>query len=407
MASNPDGSDPAARFNRRDEPAGEGASAAGRTFKTLTGQSIAEALDIRRWQPAERLAEHFSRLEAEIQEAVARESHTRKAIREQVFPLLGKAAGAPLNAGLHQVRLADLRDVQASVLFSGYVQAVDGASVVHQTLPITIVQTAVALANYLGENGTWGHRIFQSDLRLSARGALDQALAVLQHRAQVDEADDIGISDMLRRGLMMHAEFNVLATQATAPWRMGHGHPLPKELLTGTGMPELIELSLPIFHKLLIEHQRFVFVPRGTNDQLMKSIGGALLPLEFAIVRDVSDYLNAIIAGGHYGAGRFKRAKEQLDAFQALAQHEIVAGVFRVSAHAPAQVFYAHAAHAPEAALVAMADAVLVEARGFPMLLDVAGNLCREMFPPDAIFKPAAATYARAMRGDGLADFSG
>lgn len=350
MASSPNGRDPAARFNRREEQIGEAASAAGRTFKTLTGQTIAEALDIQRWQPAQRLAEHFSRLEAEIQEAIVKETHARKAIREQIFPLLSKAAGAPRHAGVHRVRLTDLREVQSSILFSGYVQAVDGASVVHQTLPITIVQTAVALANYLGENGTWGHRIFQSDLRLSAQGALDQALALLQHRAEADESDDVGISDMLRRGLMMHAELNVLATQANAPWRMGHGHPLSKELLTGTGMPELIELSLPILTQLLLEHRKFVFVPRGTNDQLLKSIGGALLPLEFAVVRDVKDHLDRIIAGGHYGAGLFKRAKERLDAFQALAQHQIVAGVFRVSAHAPPQVFYAHADHAPEAA---------------------------------------------------------
>jgi hypothetical protein len=348
------------------------------------------------------LAEQFDRIKREIEAAVTRETESRKAIRDTVFPLLKSRAEAPPNAGAHRASLDQLRAIQRSLLFSGHVQAVDGASVVHQTLPITIVQTAVVMANYLGETGTWGHRIFQKDVRLQPRNGLDEALAFLQGRAQLDEEGDGGISDMLRRGLMMHGELNVLATAATAPWRIGHGHPLPKELLTGTGMPELIELSVPLFRELLLSHRRFVYVPRGTKDPLLQTIGGALVPLEYAIVQDISAYLANVIEDGHYGRGRFQQAKILLDTFRDEAEHKIVAGVFRVSPHASAQVFYAHADHAAEAALVAMADAVLVETRGFPMLLDVAGTLCRELFPPDSILRPAAAVYAQSSLANGL-----
>lgn len=390
--------------NAGDETVGEAASVASKTFKALTGQSLEEALNIRNWQPAERMAEQIHRLQAEIEAAMAKERITRKEIRAKIFPLLKTLAGAPANAGVHRVTLDQLREVQSSILFSGHVQAVDGASVVHQTMPITILQTAIALANYLGENGTWGHRIFKSDLRLEDRPSLDQVFDLLARRSKDSDDGGAGISDMLRRGFMAHAELNILATEAKAPWRMGHGHPLTKELLTGAGMPELIELALPLFYKLLLEHKRFVFVPRGSRDPLVSSIAGALLPLEYAIVQDVSFYLTDIITEGHYGTGKYKKAKEQLDAFQALAQHKIVMGIFRVSPHAPAQVFYAHADHAHEAALIAMADAVLVETRGFPMLLDIAGSLSREMFPSDAIFNPAAATYAKLARdAEGLA----
>ena len=389
-----------------DDPTGGASSRApsslGRSYRNLTGESIEETLNLASWDPADRLAEQFGRIEREIELAIAREMDSRLAIRDKVFPLLRSRTDAPMYAGVHGVSINELRTIQKSLLFSGHVQAVDGASVVHQTLPITIVQTAVVMANYLGETGAWGHRIFQKDVRLQPRNGVDEVLAFLQGRAQQGDEGDGGISDMLRRGLMMHGELNVLATAATAPWRIGHGHPLPKELLTGTGMPELIELSVPLFRELLLNHKYFVYVPRGTRDALLQTIGGALLPLEYAIVQDVSAYLASVIDDGHYGRGRFQHAKVMLNAFRDEAEHKIVAGVFRVSPHSPAQVFYAHSDHAAEAALVAMADAILVEARGFPMLLDVAGALCRELFPPDSIFRPAAAVYAKSSLSNGL-----
>jgi hypothetical protein len=398
-----DGGKPVSDNNdSQSEATAQAPSPRGRSYFDLTGETIEDTLNLASWDPADRLAEQFERIKREIESALTHETESRAAIRKDIFPLLQSRAEAPPNAGVHRVSLDDLRTIQSSLLFSGHVQAVDGASVVHQTLPITIVQTAVVMANYLGETGAWGHRIFQKDVRLQSRNSLDEALALLQGRAQQDEEGDGSISDMLRRGLMMHGELNVLASAATAPWRVGHGHPLPKELLTGTGMPELIELSVPLFRELLLNHQQFVYVPHGTKDHVLQTIGGALVPLEYAIVQDIRAYLGGVIEDGHYGQGRFRRAKVLLDAFRDDAERKIVAGVFRVSPHAPAQVFYAHADHAAEAALVAMADAVLVETRGFPMLLDVAGTLCRELFPPDAILRPAAAVYAKSSLSNGL-----
>lgn len=380
-------------------PVGNAASsAAGRSYAEATGERIEDTLDIDSWDPAHRMAEQFDRLQTEIVAAQIREMDARRDIRDQAFPLLARRPGAPPDAGVHEIEFNDLRAVQQKLHFSGHVQAVDGASVVHQTLPITIFQTAVALASYLGDNGTWGHRIFQKDLKVSGESQLDRTLALLERRQATAEAEEGGVTDMLRRGLMANAELAVLSRKAEAPWRMGHGHPLPKELLTGAGMPELIELSVPLFRELLLGHKRFVYVPRRSTDRVIQTIGSALLPLEYAIVDDLNAYMDGVITLGHYGTGRYRKALEMLQEFQADASGKLVAGVFRVSPHSPSQVFYAHADHASEAAIVAMADAVLVEARGYPMLLDLAGGICREMFPSDAIFKPAAAALSR-MRG--------
>jgi hypothetical protein len=369
-------------------------SAAGKSYQEATGETLSQTLDINTWDPAQKMAERFERLQAEIIDAQVREMENRRDIREHAFPLISQSTGAPKRAGVYEVQLSELKTIQSSLLFSGHVQAVDGASVVHQTLPVTVVQTGVALANYLGEHGTWGHRIFQKDVKISGKAGLDKTLELLANRQGDQEQADGGISDMLRRGLMANAELAVLAKKAEAPWRMGHGHPLPKELLTGANVPELIELSLPHFDDLLLSHRRFVYVPKGTSDRLLQTIGDALLPLEFAIIRTLDGYMSDMIDQGHYGDGRFQSARRQLGEFQASATGKLVAGAFRVSPFAPSQIFYAHADFAPEAAMVAMSDALLVETKGFPMLLDIAGTICREMFPPDAIFNTAAAARA-------------
>lgn len=369
-------------------------SAAGASYLEATGETLSQTLDIDTWDPAQRIAERFERLQTEIIEAQVQEMEHRRDIRDHAFPLIAKSPVAPKNAGVHEVQLSELKAVQSNLLFSGLVQAVDGASVIHQSLPVTVVQTGVALANYLGEHGTWGHRVFQKDVKISGKTDLDRTLELLANRQEQEEREEAGISDMLRRGLMANAELAVLAKKADAPWRMGHGHPLPKELLTGANVPELIDLSIPLFDTLLLSHKHFVYVPKGTNSRLLQTIGDALLPLEFAIIETLDAYMSKTIEQGHYGDGRFQDARKHLGEFQASANGKLVAGAFRVSPFAPSQIFYAHADTAPQAALIAMSDALLVEAKGFPMLLDIANSICREMFPPDAIFKTAAATMA-------------
>ena len=385
---------PDSRASKRPESTTPRGSAAGKSYQEATGETLSETLDIDTWDPAQRIAERFERLQSEIIEAQVREMENRRDIREYAFPLIAQSPLAPKNAGVHEVQFDELKAVQSNLLFSGLVQAVDGASVVHQTLPVTVVQTGVALANYLGEHGTWGHRIFQKDVKISGKIGLDRALELLARRQEQEEREEAGLSDMLRRGLMANAELAVLARKAEAPWRMGHGHPLPKELLTGANVPELIDLSVPLFEELLLSHRNFVYVPKGTSSPLLQTIGNALLPLEFAIIETLDAYMARTIELGHYGQGRFEAAHRRLGEFQASANGKLVAGVFRVSPFAPSQIFYAHVEMAPQAAMVAMSDALLVEAKGFPMLLDIAGTVCREMFPPDAIFKTAAATMA-------------
>jgi len=72
-----------------------------------------------------------------------------------------------------------------------------------------------------------------------------------------------------------------------------------------------------------------------------------------------------------------------------------VVGVFRASKDVPPQVFYAHAEHAQEAALIALADSVLQAHRGFPLLIDLADTVCRSTFGVEGFVSTVQSAYAR------------
>src|SRR4029079_16628719 len=78
---------------------------------------------------------------------------------------------------------------------------------------------------------------------------------------------------------------------------------------------------------------------------------------------------------------------------------QVLVGVFRASALAPPQVFYAHRDHFKLAAAIAIADSVLLPNRGFPMLIDVADRACQSVYGGGSLKEMADAAYARCGAG--------
>ena len=100
------------------------------------------------------------------------------------------------------------------------------------------------------------------------------------------------------------------------------------------------------------------------------------------------------ITRGNLPEGRgLKRAAQE---FVEEVGPQIVIGLYRASAQAPARLFYAHRDCACEAALIVMADSVLQEHRGFPMLIDLADLVCRSTFGPDAFRGVIQQAYTEA-----------
>lgn len=365
------------------------------TFSNAYGEPLNATLNIDSWQTGGDLEGLYERLEIEVQSAVEIENAQRETIRRDFFPRLRTRPGAPRGAGCYRASAGDLRQVHRSLLFNGAVEACDGTSMEHDTLPVTITQIGVCLVSYQGDQGSWSQRLYRRDLRASTGNALDDLLALLDNRAKrgSTDADERGkLSELARRGIMTYAERAILARKATKPWRVGHGNPAPYELLTGSGSMELLENSMEAMRELVLNHRKILFVPSAPSDRRWLTLGQALYPLEFAILETITERMLAVVNAGHYS----EEYRRKATTFCNEIGPQVVLGIYRASAAAPPYLFFAHIDHACEAALIAMSDSVLQEHRGFPMLIDLADMICRTTFGNDIFNNAVQMAYAHA-----------
>jgi len=367
-------------------------------FQTAFGEPLEQALDLDTWRPGAELATMYERVQREVSEAVRQEGEMHREIRRQIFPLLKTRPLRPACAGVFRTTVEQVETVHSQLLFNGGVEACDGTIAAHDTLPVTITQIGVSLVSYSGDQGSWGQRLFRRDLRAAGASAIEETLEILERRRTRGAVDQPSkrdqLSDLARRGIMAFAERAVLLRKSTAVFRMGHGNPLAYELVTGSGSPQLCEMSCSILRDL-VSFGKFVYIPSGPKERELLTIGGALQPLEYAIVDSLKDKLERV-AQGHYRGEHWTGAKKAVDQLVAEAGDKVVIGVYRASSYAPPQVFYAHADHAHEAALVAIADSVLQEHRGFPMLIDLADKVCGMMFGGSTFAASTQLAYADA-----------
>ncbi len=372
-------------------------------FDESFGESFARTVDLATWRAGEDLVAAYGRLEQEVAEALTREDDYSRHIRSDVFPQIAHVAGAPQCAGVFAADQADIQKVHGGLLFNGGVEACDGISVVHETLPLTITQIGVCLVAYNGRQGAWAHRLFRRDLRSSVGNPVDEVLSMLERRRRSSDGRD-QLSTLARRGIMAYAERAFLRDNSTATWRMGHGSVVPFELISGLWASTVGNLrqSLDLV-EWYVDHGRFVFVPHRTQKRHLLMIGNALRPREYALVHTLQPDIRNLIDRGHYRDENGVRPA--MERFHDEVAPRIVIGVFRVWDAAPPYIFYAAAEHAHMAAHVAIADAMLQEHRGFPMLIDLADTVCRTTFGVDSLVPTVQTAYARS--GDPLRPLSG
>ncbi|MBE7556755.1 MAG: hypothetical protein HS126_37390 [Anaerolineales bacterium] len=366
-------------------------------FEAAYGEPFTQTLDLDTWMLGEDLAAAFGRIEQEVADALAKEDDYRKTIRDIVFSRLRNAPGAPPNAGVYQAKRQDLERVHTGLLFNGGVEACDGISVVHDTIPLTITQIGVCLVSYNGEKGARVHRLFRRDLRSRIDDPVEEVMAVLERREKREGQGQDGdsLSNLARRGIMAYAERAILREKSTAPWRMGHGSPAPYELLTGlwSSQYDRIKVSLDLIRWYVLEHKKFVFIPSAPRQRHWLMIGNALNPLEFAIVQTLKPEIEYMIERGGYRDESGVRPAMQK--FCDEVASNIVIGLYRVWDAAPPYLFYAHIDYADMAAHIAMADSLLQEHRGF-MLIDLADTVCSTTFGVDSFMSSVQMAYAEA-----------
>src|SRR5258707_480041 len=175
-------------------------------FQAAFGESVENPLDIDTWQLGDDLAAMYSALEQQITQAVEQEGRIRERIRTELFPYVFTHPQAPQQAGCYKVDVATLERIHRGLLFNGGVEACDGTSLVHDTLPITIAQIGVSLVSYQGNQGTWVHRLYRRDLRVGGLYPIEEAMVLLERRRRRDNTDAQSTRDRLseftHRGIM-------------------------------------------------------------------------------------------------------------------------------------------------------------------------------------------------------------
>jgi hypothetical protein len=365
---------------------------------SLFEQALISSLNMDSWQPGHNFAEFYKRVDDEVKAAIANEEITARLIREKVMPELINALPKDISdKAIHQFDAAQIEKAHLKLLFNGCTEACDGTIVSHETLPLTITQIGICLVSYQGEQGAYTHRIFRKDLQLKEDDTIQEILQLLQQRrkgttGQTDESNITSRSMLAQRGLMAYAERAILMEKSNARWRMGHGAAIPYELLTGfwAGREEMAKAAINLFEKI-VSHKRFVYIPSTTKRKELITVGNGLRPLEYIIVGTAkADLLNIIENGG---------AREPMVTWQTKFANQygddIIMGLFKTSSFSPAYIFYAHKEYVQTAALIAIADSLLQEYRGFPMLIDIADNICSATFGANAFYATIQNAYAQ------------
>jgi hypothetical protein len=366
------------------------------------------ALDLDQWTSGERMDQLTARLEKEVQQAAEYENGMAPRVLEALERGLPGAADASKESGVYTLTPDVVTKALHNVVFNGLLEGCDGTRTTVSTLPVTVVQIAVCLASYqgTGDGGSIAYRIFRHDIVRKNGNAEDEVLAFLAQRSgrrrdaageYGDDGNTIAMSDMMCRALMIYAERAMLSDRSQRPWRMGHGGPMPHELIVGSGRKEMAFASLAMLRKLILGHQKFIFVPSEINDEAVVTIANCLRPLQYAVLRNTKDIIEGYIVNSSYERPHYKKSGlyDAVRSFQHDVGSKVVLGVYRASALAPGRIFYAHEDHVHDAAQIVMADSALQEARGFPNLIDIADRTCRGMFEPGGLSAQVHAVLAR------------
>lgn len=362
-------------------------------FSAVLGASLSEVLDVDGWTSGQRLGELYQLQSTLVTETLEREQRTREPMRREYFPRVRALASRyGIEAGPYHVSQSELEEVHRHLLCNGATEACDGTRNLHASLMLGVVQIGISLVAYQGGCHTWVQRLYHRDVSMGFEDPVAEAIALLEARAARMSGRELGNNasessagflEQGARAVMEYSERAALLRLSQAPWRMGHGNPVPFAALTGTATELGIVLpTIEVLQSLVLDHQRFVFVLSDTSDRLLLSLGDKLNANEFMLVWSLAEAFEASGASVRLLASQRGNAKviRAIESFIAEVASQIVVGVYRSGEHAPARIFYAPREFACEAALVAMADSSMQTLRGFPMLIDLADLVCRNSF---------------------------
>jgi hypothetical protein len=374
---------------------GDGSESMG-DFERSFGENFSNAIDIDTWRMGEDLAELYSKIEKELAEVKQDEGKHRQIIRNVVFPRIRELQKVP-GAGVHRIKDESLIEkIHRGFLFNGAVTACGSVSAAYQTVPISIMQIAVCLVNYLGQQGSYSHQMYRRDLRAKSNDPIKDALELIERRRRDGSAgmNRAKLSSLAIRGIRAYAERAILLEKSGSNWLLGSGSPTPYELMTGfwASRTEMKNRSIALMSKLVLDHSRFVYVQTTNDNGELWTMGNALDPFEYLLFDNLEEDLIYMVESGGT-RGEFERDYLK---FSHDVGPKIAIGLYKISRQAPPKIFYCHVDHIQVAVLIAMADSALQSNQGSPMLLDLANQLCQNAFGKNDFLASIEQAYINA-----------
>lgn len=353
---------------------------------------IYKSLDMDGWSMGPDVEDLAAKLKGDVHEAIEKKREEIELIRNEVLPKvelqLQNALAYPTRGTFDEYMIME---AQNGLVFNGDLHAVHSIQASHDTMPLSVAQIGICLVSYEKEAGTYSSRIYKKDLRARGQSPMDELMARMnENRKSASGSGADKMTVLARRGLRAYAERSLLLDKVDSRWRMGHGNPITMELLTDYwgNAHSLGGVALDMLKKL-VEFERFVFVADKPTSHAWALLGNALKPGEYIIV-DTLDREMMTIELKH--KLRNKAAGKFLEKYGT----QVVFGLYRASVLGKPQMFYAHRKHARTAALIAVADSVLQDHRGAPMLLELAHSICQATFDRSAFQVMVRQAYADA-----------
>lgn len=360
-------------------------------FKKSYGEDFARTIDIETWKIDRNLAKLYAKIEEELFDAKRNEIKANKVFRDEVFPRIKDKIHIP-HAGLHaDTTLELIEKIHKGFLFNGAVTACGGVSTMYDSLPISITQMGICLVNYQGQHGSYSHQLFRRDLKFTHTDPVKDAKELIDRRRSDDKSK---LHNLAMSAIKAYVERAILLEKSNSKWLLGYGCPVPNEFMMGfwANREEMKCKSIDLMERMIMKHQRFVYVQASTRHPELWALGNALEPFEYLVVDTLEEKLAQQVNSGN-------TRLDIKNAYQRVAREagsQIAVGVYKVSRFSPPQVFYCHIDHIQTAALIAMADSALQMHSGIPMLLDLAENLCKSAFGKNDFMASIDQAYTRA-----------
>lgn len=359
---------------------------------------FASIVDPANWQaPGEYYQTMPSTLRAAVSAVVESDEHLKQELRNEYMPEMLRAGSLRL---WERANPRYIEALQRKKLYTGQVVASDGTLAKYETLSLVGAQIAISMVSYQETTGQIVSNIMHWGRELPKQTTAADIVEAIRSRGQ--ELRD-KMPNLFLYALMTYKEREVLLETLPGTFRLIQGTVFPHEMLTGSGRQFIMDTCLELLGRMIDDGSYACIVSNDTHWELL-NLGLALEPGEYIVVSTGTEVLEDFRQRANYVSTPIPQygGKSQIQLFEEFQRRygpKVVRGVLRAHPMSKPYVFYCNADQLEESVHMLLADAANTGARGFPLLIDLADQLCSGAFRAGEYMEHVNAEFARAAHG--------